>query len=100
LKRTIQVWISSGEHQFIAECLDLPVITQAPTLDELALNIREAISLHPEGLTMGLRSAATDQSRDRAATAGSGPPHTLTFNGQNLAEFGFASDPAIIATVA
>ena len=34
---------------FVAECLDLPVVTQAPTLDELAANIREAIGLHLEG---------------------------------------------------
>jgi len=43
------VRISKGERQFVAECLDLPVVTQAPTLDELALNIREAIGLHLEG---------------------------------------------------
>ena len=49
MKRTIQVRISSGERQFVAECLDLPVVTQAPTLDELAHNIREAIRLHLEG---------------------------------------------------
>jgi predicted RNase H-like HicB family nuclease len=49
MKRTIQVRISKGERQFVAECLDLPVVTQAPTLDELAANIREAISLHLEG---------------------------------------------------
>ena len=49
MKRTIQVRITKGERQFVAECLDLPVVTQAPTLDELALNIREAISLHIEG---------------------------------------------------
>jgi len=49
LKRTIQVRISHGEHQFVAECLDLPVVTQAPTLDELAINIREAIGLHLDG---------------------------------------------------
>ena len=49
MKRTIQVRISNGEHQFVAECLDLPVVTQAPTLDELAVNIREAIGLHLEG---------------------------------------------------
>jgi len=30
-------------------CLDLPVVTQAPTLDELAANISEAIPLHLEG---------------------------------------------------
>jgi len=49
MKRTIQVRISRGEHQFVAECLDLPVVTQAATLDELASNIREAIGLHLEG---------------------------------------------------
>jgi len=49
LKRTIQVRISRGEKQFVAECLDLPVVTEAPTLDELAVNIREAIALHLEG---------------------------------------------------
>ena len=49
MRRTIQVRIFRGERQYVAECLDLPVITEAPTLDELAANIREAISLHLEG---------------------------------------------------
>ena len=49
MRRTIQVRISRGDHQFVAECLDLPVVTQAATLDELAFNIREAIGLHLEG---------------------------------------------------
>ena len=49
MKRTIQVRIFRGEKQYVAECLDLPVVTEAPTLDELALNIREAIALHLEG---------------------------------------------------
>ncbi|HXN48423.1 MAG TPA: hypothetical protein VN893_17370 [Bryobacteraceae bacterium] len=49
MKRTIQVRIFRGERQYVAECLDLPVVTEAPTLDELAVNIREAISLHLEG---------------------------------------------------
>jgi len=49
MKRTIQVRIFRGERQYVAECLDLPVVTEAPTLDQLAANIREAISLHLEG---------------------------------------------------
>ena len=49
MKRTIQVRISRGERQFVAECLDLPVVTQAPSLDELAANIQEAIGLHLAG---------------------------------------------------
>ena len=49
LKRIIQVRITRGEQQYVAECLDLPVVTQAPTLDELARNIQEAVALHLEG---------------------------------------------------
>ena len=49
MKRTIQVRIFRGERQYVAKCLDLPVVTQASTLDDLAVNIREAISLHLEG---------------------------------------------------
>ena len=33
----------------MAECLDLPVVTEGSTLDEVAENIREAIGLHLEG---------------------------------------------------
>lgn len=49
VKRIIHVRIFRGEKQYVAECLDLPVVTQAPTLDELAANIKEAIGLHLEG---------------------------------------------------
>lgn len=49
MKRTIQVRILRGENQYVAECLDLPVVTQAATLDQLASNIREAIGLYLEG---------------------------------------------------
>ncbi len=49
MRHTIQVRIFRGERQYVAECLDLPVVTQAATLDELTANIREAISLHLEG---------------------------------------------------
>jgi predicted RNase H-like HicB family nuclease len=62
MKRTIQVRITKGERQFVAECLDLPVVTQAATLDELDFNIREAIALHLEGedlAELGFRSDPT-----------------------------------------
>ncbi len=49
MKRTIQVRVFRDDNLYVAECLDLPVVTQAPTLDQLALNIREAIALHLEG---------------------------------------------------
>jgi predicted RNase H-like HicB family nuclease len=60
MKRTIQVRISKGDRQFVAECLDLPVVTQATTLDELANNIREAISLHLDGEDLAELGIAVD----------------------------------------
>ena len=62
MKKTIQVRISKGDRQFVAECLDLPVVTQAPTLDELFVNIREAVGLHLEGedlASLGIASNPT-----------------------------------------
>jgi len=49
MKHTIQVRIFRGERQYVAECLDLPVVTEAPTLEQLTANIEEAIALHLEG---------------------------------------------------
>lgn len=49
MKRIIQVFVSKGEKYYVAEGMDLPVVTQARTLDELAQNIKEAIELHLEG---------------------------------------------------
>ncbi len=60
MKRTIQVRIFRGESQYVAECLDLPVVIQAPTLDQLAVNIREAISLHLEGEDLAELGLAED----------------------------------------
>jgi predicted RNase H-like HicB family nuclease len=49
MKRIIQVRVFRGEKYFVAECFDLPVVTQAETLDELVSNIKEAIALQLEG---------------------------------------------------
>ncbi len=49
MKKIIQVRISKGEKYYVAECVDLPVVTQGKTLDEVTENIKEAISLHLEG---------------------------------------------------
>jgi len=49
MKKIIQVKIYKGEKYYVAECLDLPVVTQGKTLDEVVENINEAISLHLEG---------------------------------------------------
>jgi len=49
MKKIIQVHITKGDHYFVAQCLDLPVVTQGKTLDELASNLEEAIALQLEG---------------------------------------------------
>ena len=46
----IQAVVYPGdEGGYVAECLDLAVVTQGKTLDETAQNLREAIRLHLEG---------------------------------------------------
>lgn len=49
MKKIIQVHIYKGEKYYIAECLDLPVVTQGKTLDKLISNLKEAIKLQLEG---------------------------------------------------
>jgi len=49
MKKIIQVHVYKGETHYVAECADLPVVTQGKTLDELSVNIREAIALQLEG---------------------------------------------------
>jgi predicted RNase H-like HicB family nuclease len=49
MKKIIHVRIYKGEEYYVAECVDLPVVTQGKTLDEVVENIQEAISLHLEG---------------------------------------------------
>ena len=34
---------------FVAECLEVAVVTQARTLDEVAIALREAVGLHLDG---------------------------------------------------
>ena len=45
MKNIIQVHIYKGDKYFVAEGIDLPVVTQGKTLDELASNLKEAIGL-------------------------------------------------------
>jgi predicted RNase H-like HicB family nuclease len=55
---TIQAVIYPGDTSgYVAECLNLAVVTQGATLDETVQNLREAIQLHLDGedpLEMGL----------------------------------------------
>jgi len=49
MKRIIQFQVYQGEKAYVAEGVDLPVVTQTKTLDELARNLEEAVILHLEG---------------------------------------------------
>jgi predicted RNase H-like HicB family nuclease len=50
LQRTIKAVIRTGEQSgFVAECVEIPVVTQEATLDEVFANLRKAVALHLEG---------------------------------------------------
>ncbi len=49
MRNIIQFHIYKDKDYYIAEGVNLSVVTQAKTLDELTKNIKEAASLHTEG---------------------------------------------------
>ncbi len=49
LQRTIKAIVRKGERFYVAECVEIPVVSQGKTLDELMANLREAVALHLEG---------------------------------------------------
>lgn len=49
MKNIIYVQIYKGENQYVAEGLNLSVVTQGHSLDEVVANLKEAIELHLEG---------------------------------------------------
>lgn len=61
LQRTIKAVIRSGEESgFVAECVEIPVVTQGATLDEVTANLREAVALHLEGENLASLGLAPD----------------------------------------
>ncbi len=48
MKNIIYVQIYKGEDQYVAEGLNLPVVTQGKNLDEVVAHLKEAIELHLE----------------------------------------------------
>jgi predicted RNase H-like HicB family nuclease len=49
VRDTIHAAVTRSANLYVAECLEVAVVTQGRTLDELVKNLREAISLHLEG---------------------------------------------------
>lgn len=57
VRQTIHGLVSRSGAFFVAECLEIAVVTQGRTLDETMENLREAVALHLEGedlTTLGL----------------------------------------------
>jgi len=50
LQQTIKAIVRPGDTSgFVAECVEVAVVTQGKTLDETIKNLKEAVSLHLEG---------------------------------------------------
>lgn len=49
LQHTIKAFIRKGDTHYVAECLDIAVVTQGKTLNETISNLQEAVALHLEG---------------------------------------------------
>ncbi|MFH1561807.1 MAG: type II toxin-antitoxin system HicB family antitoxin [Nitrospirota bacterium] len=49
MNNTIKVYISEGEKYYIAQCVEIDVVTQGETINQVIENIKEAIDLHLEG---------------------------------------------------
>lgn len=49
-RNVIQIILYPGEQGgYVAECVNLPVVTQGLTIDETVKNIQEALALHLDG---------------------------------------------------
>jgi len=48
MKNIIQFHIYKGDKYYVAQGIDLPVVTQGKTLDELVKNLKEATNLELE----------------------------------------------------
>ncbi len=48
-QHTVKAIIREGEKYYVAECVEIAVVTQGETLDETVANLREAVGLHLEG---------------------------------------------------
>lgn len=49
LQQTVKAVVRKGEDHYVAECLEIAVVTQGRTLDETLANLQEAVALHLEG---------------------------------------------------
>jgi predicted RNase H-like HicB family nuclease len=62
-QKTIKAVIRPGEDSgYVAECLEIAVVTQGLSLDEVTQNLREAVALYLEGENLEELGLANDPS--------------------------------------
>ncbi len=61
-QHTVKAFVYRGETQYVAECLEIPVVTQGKTLDEALSNLQEAVALHLEDEDLAELGLAPDPS--------------------------------------
>ena len=49
MRHSIKAFVHRGENYYVAECMEIAVVTQGRTLDETMANLQEAVALHLEG---------------------------------------------------
>lgn len=49
MKHIVQFQVYKGENVYVGEGVNLPIVTQGATLDEVVNNLKEALALHLEG---------------------------------------------------
>jgi len=61
LQRTIKAVIRPGEQSgYVAECLEIGVVTQGDTLDQVTRNLQEAVALYLDGEDLASFGLADD----------------------------------------
>src|SRR2546425_509915 len=60
-QRTIKAVIRPGDDSgYVAECFEIAVVTQGSTLDEVTMNLKEAVALHLAGEDLATFGLAPD----------------------------------------
>ena len=49
MRHSIKAFVYKGESYYVAECMEIAVVTQGKTLDDTITNLQEAVALHLEG---------------------------------------------------
>lgn len=49
MRHSIKAFVYKSGNYYVAECMEIAVVTQGKTLDETMTNLQEAVALHLEG---------------------------------------------------